>query len=590
MIGFIFSGGSVTILLDAAAPLVSWVHVHAKLIIVAVILAVPAVALIQGACFLLWYRFQYGADAPVPLLPAHGVTVVNPVDIVVPETDDSDSVATEASSLCSPFFSHDVGSSHMDSFESSLKKLSNGKFSSTGATSVALGSTRETGSLSDLKKLRRAANTAPLRLLMVGDSLAAGVGVSKSATPVLPEVIAKSLSKGLGGRAVFWTCIAEPGASSGWIVRELENVQSDEGTKKVDFITSSSQRALASLLEEEEVKPIESIVYHNEMEKLSSIDDSSEKAELDEWRNRLSLHGELLKSDKFGEYDIACVMTGVNDLKGAVMPWLLQGDEVKLRQQARQRGGNYTSELKRVVDTVANKMKAGLSESLDRVQSSVDNIRERIGGSSHASLHLSSPETLPLMGNAKESDVAEINRTFSDESFTHPLIVLPALPSNLPVLQIFPFIYFLLPLIHIADRFKRKLAETYPHAILYVEHSSINEMLDFENRRGFYYNQMVREDTLLALNDQSPEFCARVKEQMKNYCSKKGNRQIRYLRRGRHKPKAVVQPANVRIMAPGASLLSLDGIHPNDAGYEFWGRHIAAAILSEWKLSRVQRA
>lgn len=51
----------------------------------------------------------------------------------------------------------------------------------------------------------------PLRLLVVGDSLAAGVGISKSGTPVLPESIARSLSKASGGRAVYWTCVGTPG-------------------------------------------------------------------------------------------------------------------------------------------------------------------------------------------------------------------------------------------------------------------------------------------------------------------------------------------------------------------------------------------
>lgn len=45
---------------------------------------------------------------------------------------------------------------------------------------------------------------SPLRLYVVGDSLAAGVGISKSGTPILPESIARSLSKQLGGRPVYW--------------------------------------------------------------------------------------------------------------------------------------------------------------------------------------------------------------------------------------------------------------------------------------------------------------------------------------------------------------------------------------------------
>jgi len=53
----------------------------------------------------------------------------------------------------------------------------------------------------------------PLRLLVIGDSLAAGVGVSGNGLPILPESIAKALSKALDGRVVCWTCVGTPGMS-----------------------------------------------------------------------------------------------------------------------------------------------------------------------------------------------------------------------------------------------------------------------------------------------------------------------------------------------------------------------------------------
>ena len=34
---------------------------------------------------------------------------------------------------------------------------------------------------------------------------------------------------------------------------------------------------------------------------------------------------------------------------------------------------------------------------------------------------------------------------------------------------------------------------------------------------------------------------------------------------------------------PGQSMIAADHIHPSDKGYEFWGRHIAWAILQEWQ-------
>jgi lysophospholipase L1-like esterase len=32
----------------------------------------------------------------------------------------------------------------------------------------------------------------------------------------------------------------------------------------------------------------------------------------------------------------------------------------------------------------------------------------------------------------------------------------------------------------------------------------------------------------------------------------------------------------------GSNLVSINKVHPNDEGYELWGRHIAAAIIKHW--------
>lgn len=74
--------------------------------------------------------------------------------------------------------------------------------------------------------IRPSLNTEkPLRLLVVGDSLAAGVGMSKSGTPALPESIARSLSKASGGRAVYWTCYGTPGVSASQLVEDIHQIE-----------------------------------------------------------------------------------------------------------------------------------------------------------------------------------------------------------------------------------------------------------------------------------------------------------------------------------------------------------------------------
>jgi lysophospholipase L1-like esterase len=40
---------------------------------------------------------------------------------------------------------------------------------------------------------------------------------------------------------------------------------------------------------------------------------------------------------------------------------------------------------------------------------------------------------------------------------------------------------------------------------------------------------------------------------------------------------------------PGQSLIGADRVHPNDKGYEFWGRHIGLAIAREWQVQDEQQ-
>jgi hypothetical protein len=109
--------------------------------------ATPLIAVFQGSILLSDYRLNF-RDAPRPIMPASGVT-------------------------------------------------------------VALGNQNKANISSQQDFLNT--QDKPLRLLVVGDSLAAGVGISKSGIPVLPESIARALSKAFGGRAVYWTCVGTPG-------------------------------------------------------------------------------------------------------------------------------------------------------------------------------------------------------------------------------------------------------------------------------------------------------------------------------------------------------------------------------------------
>ena len=163
-----------------------WEHRPPKKAVIGGAIATPVAAVVQGAILLNDFR-QRHADAPTPVTPSRGVVVA------VHQTTNATSSGNVLTSLTNPAV----------------------KLGEMVVQSVTNNSTRST-------LLERFSQEPPLRILVIGDSLAAGVGVSETGTPVLPESIARTLSQRLGGRPVYWTCVGTPGASASRIVHDIE--------------------------------------------------------------------------------------------------------------------------------------------------------------------------------------------------------------------------------------------------------------------------------------------------------------------------------------------------------------------------------
>ncbi len=140
---------------------------------IGLVVSIPILTTAQGAYLLTKFRSNH-KDAPYPKSPCQGIVIVSPQDSMSDNANNSN-----------------------QKFKNVQKWLTLWKNNQIV----------NTNSLFRKEKLQK---QSPLRIFVVGDSLAAGVG-STSGTPVLPEAIAKSLSKALGGRPVHWTCHGTPG-------------------------------------------------------------------------------------------------------------------------------------------------------------------------------------------------------------------------------------------------------------------------------------------------------------------------------------------------------------------------------------------
>lgn len=510
----------------------TWKHTSSLVASVGAFFAPPVFAILQGTIGIVRYRVLYG-DAPLPLSPAHGVVVVNP---------DSTSDAMIAASC--------ANEEHI----SGCCCLGGRRWRNTTHVSE-----------SERRTLANALNERPIRLLVIGDSLAIGVGTARSCTPVMPEIIARTLSKAQGGRAVYWTCHGEPGASAGWIIRELEH-----GVGSSNPPTLSTDPTCGDDSETESSVPSEDETVSDSSSSSADEDDlDTLPTEWQEWRDRLHRHRRRFDPDVLGPYDIVVVFSGSNDLKSAFFPFLLKGQDVQFRKQAKERGDNYATELRLILEVLRHRMKEG-----------IDEIRENI----MEHLNPNSPRTRTIKrkhttGTDENSDAMSHHEHHSTNG---PLIVLPGLPARaLPIFRRLPLRWLAVPIVDKLDNHKRDLAMSHPDEVIFVEAPTVASIVEYEKQQGPIWKQRENEDTLLALRDVHRRTCQRTEKNMYKYYSGEYIVDEPQTDMPQHNPP--VPPLSERPGPPGSKIFSKDHVHPNDEGYDYWGRYIGSAIVQQWK-------
>jgi len=586
-----------------------WEHRPPKKWVVGAAVALPVAAIIQGAILLNDFRERH-SDAPAPVTPSRGVVVA-----VENETK------THATRL--------------------------GEFMAKSVSNAGI-------------LLEESSRESPLRILVIGDSLAAGVGVSRTGIPVLPESIARTLSHRLGGRPVYWTCVGTPGASASRIAHDIEHYQEsllvrqptvpseilvtegwiqgiqrqwkkaegrshrviewwnnsaetetthkdedkrdrvEKGTNDVSQDTSPNQivrwwrrvKQRTSALHEALTDPLllDEVDTNDTAPSEAGKDGEEEHAKeaLDpfqlwqRWRQRLQRRKSLHNSEIVGQFDVAIVLTGLNDLKEATLPFMFRGKNTSNNSEYSSKNKSLMSELERVLEALQQKMKLVLDRPSEKDQ--------EVSGYRLDDDNRNVEEELLRSIKDNEERLA-IQRLSSRR---HPLVVFPALPvSPLPIFHSQPLRSFALPLFRRVDNYKREVAKRFPGEVLFVESPSDSEFTETEEGKGPLWEERRREQVLLRLTDVSQRASERVENIMRQHYSKwakaLGVKEAHVY--GGPTPDEAQHSSELEVYhRPGSSLISVDGIHPNDDGYEFWGRHIALAIIAEWESQDVRKS
>jgi hypothetical protein len=505
----------------------------------------------------------------------------------------------------------------------------------------------------------------PLRMLVIGDSLAAGVGMSKSGVPILPESIARALSKALGGRAVYWTCVGTPGVSAAQIVKDIEEIEPDDPLPKgrqlerivkefqvrrrrwqerrehgesqdrdlkigheksqrkepvnafvqwwkqmrqlealsSDEILKTSRRVVfewwmqssihdayrqRKQLVEEDLSVIKEIV----LQPLARLDHDDDEYYYDYYRENLPADDETrndkhdLHEDKNGykkdnrhekeqllplihkgslfrrpsiipeaaaEYDIAIVLTGLNDVKEAFMPHMSSSEAPTAKR--------LESSLRQVLEALQDKM----GGNMDLEGKPDRNIPD----------HQFTETSVPL-SNTGASSKTESGK--HPKNIRHPLVVVPELPvAPLEVFRLVPLCWFLVPIFRAMENNKRFLASCFPDNVIFVHQPDVRWWTDDEMGIGSIRENIQQERLLLRVTDSVRSGRERIEQLMKKYYDSK-EEELASQNDNFSQHEFSHDPSRNE----KNSLVSVDRIHPNDEGYELWGRHIAAAIIEHW--------
>mmetsp|Transcript_20621 Transcript_20621/g.30995 ORF Transcript_20621/g.30995 Transcript_20621/m.30995 type:complete len:552 (+) Transcript_20621:204-1859(+) len=496
---------------------------------IASMLAMPCYAVWQGTDGMFRYRYYFGTP-PFPRNPAHGVVVVNPKPL---SKEKAPEVGNYSSGCCC---------------EGGMRWRRGGKLE------------KEEKAIMD-KALRE----EPIRMLVIGDSLALGLGTDRSCMPMMPETLAKEVSKRMGGRAVLWTGYGAEGAASSWTLNELSrkarkeaaasnsanNTKRDANAVEPDGValsdTSSDYSSDDDTTNSNNLSSGEKLAGPESGNTKGSNQKSSKKNDdpFSEWKARLKNFRQTFENDIAGPYDIVFIFSGGNDAKSAFIPFYVKtakGEEdTSSYYKEDGRGSSLFSDFERILDHLGPKMNTDFScDSKSKTQM--------------------------------------------------PLVVFPMMPPlMIPAFQYVPLLWMATPLTGMIENNKRRLQQKYPSHVVCVDAPTSEKAGYFERQEGRIWEKRQEEDVLLCLRDVTREQCQSTIAAMTNHVQTKSkvhgkNKELRY-----SKEKSEITQMNAPLpklsdlkgYKEGHGIFSVDNVHPNDEGYDFWGRFIADGVFQQ---------
>jgi hypothetical protein len=142
-----------------------------------------------------------------------------------------------------------------------------------------------------------------------------------------------------------------------------------------------------------------------------------------------------------------------------------------------------------------------------------------------------------------------------------PLFVLPAMPARaLPIFRKQPLSWFAIPVFDMMKKNMQALTDADSDIVL-VQEPSLESIIEYEDNTGRIRELISDEILCLTLKDIRHIDCESIETSMKDYFSMKQQQQ-----------QQQQNVTNQDYIMKGTRIFSPDRIHPNDDGYELWGK------------------
>eukprot|EP00557_Chaetoceros_sp_GSL56_P012503 CAMPEP_0176485842 /NCGR_PEP_ID=MMETSP0200_2-20121128/5254_1 /TAXON_ID=947934 /ORGANISM="Chaetoceros sp., Strain GSL56" /LENGTH=626 /DNA_ID=CAMNT_0017882511 /DNA_START=202 /DNA_END=2082 /DNA_ORIENTATION=+ len=453
----------------------------------------------QGISLLLSYRHFFGSKAPIPISPAHGVVAaMDRRRVFVGHDHDACGAETNDSNIGS------CSAKDIDSGYLAVNELEDNYQFKTFVPSI---------------HLSRSLQMAPLRLLVIGDSVARGVGQSNSFYPLMPETLGAILSKYHGGRPVFWSSFGEPGATMKWIASQVHRQ-----TRTKDLTDKKVSMENFWKLHQHSNHDDDS----NHDNDPSSSSSSSSKLQ---WIHKLQYHQQLYEANPFAGYDYIIALSGINDIKRMLVPFLVYDDDSSTHN-----GGNnetFPNRLKHLSKVLFTGHEWGFGGDLRRLVRDLHKLSDF--HHNHDSL-----------GQCHQSQNVKL-----------PLIIFPSFPTrHVPAKTGFILRWIAIKLSGMLDAVKKRVADENTKYIFAAPFPDEQETLDFIHNvetPGSLRDMFGEDEVMIRLIHGNVHDCDRLVKDMKDFYSTRKAKQ------------------EDNMMA--SDLFSNDAVHPNDRGYDYFGRY-----------------